>query len=153
MRAGTRSGSRVSKTFMRMYLKANKGKITYEVDPQGKPKNIVEKIPYIPGNDLYLTIDIDLQKVVEETLANSIAEIRQKKETDTENNYKVPGGAVVVLDPESNEVLAMASYPTYDPSVFTGGISSINWAYLNDPKNDFPLNNRAIMGYAPRFSI
>ena len=55
----------------------------------------------------------------------------------------------MVLDPESNEVLAMASYPTYDPSVFTGGISEINWAYLNDPKNDFPLNNRAIMGYAP----
>jgi len=130
-------------------LKGAKGKITYEVDPQGKPNNTVEKIPYIPGNDLYLTIDIDLQKTVEEILANSIAEIRQKKEIGTTDNYKVPGGAVVVLDPESNEVLAMASYPTYDPSVFTGGISAVNWAYLNDPKNDFPLNNRAIMGYAP----
>ena len=60
-------------------LKGTKGKITYEVDPQGKPNNIVEKIPYIPGNDLYLTIDIDLQKTVEEILANSIAEIRQRR--------------------------------------------------------------------------
>jgi len=101
-------------------LKGSKGKITYEVDPLGKPENIVEKIQYIPGNDLYLTIDIDLQKAVEEILANSITQLRKLKESDTGENYKVPGGAVVVLDPESNEVLSIASYPTYDPSVFTG---------------------------------
>lgn len=130
-------------------LKGSKGKITYEVDPQGKPKDIVEKTQYIPGNDLYLTIDIDLQKAVEEIFANSIDQLRKQKVTGTEDNYKVPGGAVVVLDPANNEVLSMVSFPSYDPSVFTGGISAVNWAYLNDPKNDFPLNNRAIMGYPP----
>lgn len=130
-------------------LRGSKGKITYEVDPQGRPASTVEKIPYTPGNDLYLTIDIDLQKTVEEILASSIDQLRKVKEKGTADNYKVPGGAVVVLDPESNEVLSMATYPTYDPSVFTGGISEADWAYLNDPKNDFPLNNRAIMGYPP----
>jgi penicillin-binding protein 2 len=43
-------------------LKGIKGKITYEVDPIGKPKSIIEDVPYIPGNDLFLTIDIDLQR-------------------------------------------------------------------------------------------
>ncbi len=130
-------------------LKGNKGKVTYEVDPIGKPKSIIEEIPYTPGNDMYLTIDIDLQKEVEEILASSIFEIRQQKVPDSDENYKVPGGAVVVLDAKSCEILSMASYPTYDPSIFTGGISSYDWAFLNDPKNEFPLNNRAVMGYPP----
>jgi penicillin-binding protein 2 len=130
-------------------LKGSKGKITYEVDPVGKPQNIVEEIPYVPGNDLFLTVDIDLQKTVEEILVNSIMEIRQQKPTNSEEFYSVPGGAVVVLDAINGEVLTMASYPTYDPSVFKGGISVSDWEFLNDPVNAFPLNNRALLAYAP----
>ncbi len=130
-------------------LKGTKGKITYEVDPVGKPQNIVEEIPYVPGNDLYLTIDIDLQKTVEEILANSIMELRQQKPTGSEEFYKVPGGAVVVLDASNGDVLTMASYPTYDPSLFKGGISVADWEFLNNPVNEFPLNNRAVLSYAP----
>ncbi|MCG2789599.1 MAG: penicillin-binding protein 2, partial [Actinomycetia bacterium] len=129
-------------------LKGTKGKITYEVDPHGKPKSIVEEVPYIAGNDLYITIDIDLQKVVEELLSSSIIAIRERKVPKSEDYFKAPGGAVVVLSAKTGEVLAMASYPTFDPSVFTGGISVSDWNYLNDPKNDFPLNNRAVMSFA-----
>jgi penicillin-binding protein 2 len=129
-------------------LKGTKGKITYEVDPLGKPKSIVEEVPYIAGNDLYITIDIDLQKVVEELLSSSIVAIREKKVPNSEDYFKAPGGAIVVLSAKTGEVLAMASYPTFDPSVFTGGISVSDWNYLNDPKNDFPLNNRAVMSFA-----
>ena len=136
-------------SYYEQVLKGTKGRITYEVDPIGKPRNIIEDVAYVPGNDLYLTIDIDLQKAVEEILANSIIEIRQQKPTGSDENYKVPGGAVVVLDAKDSEILSMASYPTYDPSVFTGGISESDWAYLNDPENEHPLNNRAIMGYPP----
>jgi penicillin-binding protein 2 len=128
-------------------LKGIKGKIVYEVDPAGKPKQVLEETPYIPGNDLYLTIDIDLQKIVEEVLASSIAGLREVKVPKSDENYKVSGGSVVVMDPKNGEVLAMASYPTYDPALFTGGISTADWKYLNDPENEFPLNNRAIMGY------
>ncbi len=128
-------------------LKGVKGKIVYEVDPVGRPNQVIEKTPYVSGNDLYLTIDIDLQKAVEEILADSILEIRQKKVPKTNEYYKAPAGAVVVLNPQNNEILAMASYPTYDPSVFIGGISPSDWNYLNDPQNQFPLNNRAMMGY------
>ena len=130
-------------------LKGSKGKIVYEVDPIGKPKSVVEEVQFTPGNDLYLTIDINLQKEVEEILANSIMAIRERKLPKSEEFYKVPGGSVVVLNARNGEVLAMASYPTYDPSVFTGGISQKDWIYLNDPENMYPLNNRAVMGYAP----
>lgn len=129
-------------------LKGIKGKIVYEVDPAGRPKQVLEQTPYVAGNDLYLTIDIELQKAIEEILVKSILEIREKKVSNSEEFYKVPGGSVVVLNPQNGEVLAMASYPTYDPSVFIGGISSSDWKMLNDPVNEFPLNNRAVMGYA-----
>lgn len=130
-------------------LKGIKGKIVYEVDPLGRPTNIVEQTDYVPGNNLYLTIDIELQRYVEETLANQLQSVRQKKIPKTNEYYKASSGSVVVLDAKTGEVLAMASYPTYDPGVFTGGISSADWQQLNDPVNNFPLNNRAIMSFPP----
>ncbi|MCX6346717.1 MAG: penicillin-binding protein 2 [Actinobacteria bacterium] len=130
-------------------LKGIKGKIVYEVDPLGRPTNIVEQTDYVSGNDVYLSIDIELQKYVEETLATQLESIRQKKVGKTDVNYNAGGGAVVVLDAKTGEILSMASYPTYDPSVFIGGISTLNWAQLNDPSKKYPLNNRAIMGFPP----
>ncbi len=130
-------------------LRGRKGKITYEVDPLGKPVNILEETEPISGNDLYLTIDIDLQRIVEEALYQTILEVRQKKIKDTDEYYNVPGGAVVVLDPRNGQVLAMASYPTYDPELFVGGISEDDMAELEDPENHSPLINRAIMSFPP----
>jgi penicillin-binding protein 2 len=109
----------------------------------------VEQVDYISGNNVYLTLDIELQKYVEETLAKQLESIRQKKVGKTNDNYRAGGGAVVVLDAKTGEVLAMASYPTYDPGVFIGGISTQDWQQLNDPAKKYPLNNRAIMGFPP----
>ena len=130
-------------------LRGEKGSIIYEVDPLGRPVSIRQEIPAKSGNDLYLTIDIDLQKVTEEALHNGIMEIRDKTLSNSEEHYNVQGGVVVVLNAKNGEVLSMASFPTYDPGVFSGGISSRDWAYLNDPVNHYPLNNRAVMSYAP----
>lgn len=130
-------------------LKGKKGRIIYEVNPLGMPVDILEETSPISGNDLYLTIDIDLQRVVEEILYQSIEEVRQKKDKDTDEYYRVPGGAAVVLDPKNGEVLAMASYPTFNPELFVGGISQTGWDNLNDPENYGPLNNRAIMYFPP----
>ena len=130
-------------------LNGIKGKIVYEVDPLGRPTNIVEQTDYISGNNIFLTIDIELQKYVEETLATQLETIREKKVGKTDENYNAGGGAVVVLDAKTGEILSMASYPTYDPSVFIGGISTLNWQQLNDPAKKYPLNNRAIMGFPP----
>lgn len=134
-------------------LKGKKGKIIYEVDPLGRPVNILEETDPVNGNDLYLTIDMDLQRVVEEVLYQSILEVRQKKIRDTDEYYKVPGGAVVVLDSRNGQVLAMASYPTFNPELFVGGITQANWNSLIDPENYYPLNNRAIISFPPGSAI
>ncbi len=134
-------------------LRGKKGKIIYEVDPLGRPVNILEETDPISGSDLYLTIDIDLQRFVEEALYQSILEVRQKKISGTDENYKVPGGAVVVLDSRNGQVLAMASYPTYNPELFVGGISEDEYAELKDPENNSPLLNRAIMSFPPGSAI
>ncbi|MBC8387659.1 MAG: penicillin-binding protein 2 [Actinobacteria bacterium] len=130
-------------------LKGKKGKIVYEVDPLGRSVNILEETSPTCGNDLYLTIDIDLQRVVEEILYQSILEVRQKKIKNTDECYNVPGGAVVVLNPQNGQVLAMASYPTFNPGLFVGGISQTDLDNLNDPKNYNPIINRAIMPFPP----
>ena len=130
-------------------LQGKKGKKVYEVDPLGRAVSILEEVAPTPGNDLYLTIDIDLQKVTEEILYQSILEIRQKKVKDTDEYYRVPGGAVVVLNARNGQVLSMASYPTFDPQLFVCGISLTDWDYLNDPENYYPLNNRAVMSFPP----
>jgi len=130
-------------------LRGKKGKVVYEVDPLERPVSIIQEKEPISGNDLYLTIDIDLQKVVEESLYQSILEVRQKKIKDTDEYYKVTGGAVVVLSPGDGQILAMASYPTYDPELFVGGISEDDWNNLNDPDNHYPFLNRAISSFPP----
>jgi len=130
-------------------LKGKKGKIVYEVDPMGRPVNILEETSPTCGNDLYLTIDIDLQQFVEKILYESILEVRQKKIKNTDECYNVRGGAVVVLNPQNGQVLAMASYPTYSPELFVGGISQTDLNNLNDPENYCPLINRAFMSFPP----
>ncbi len=135
-------------------LRGIKGKETYEVDPLGRPVATVERIDYIPGNDIYLTLDIELQGRVEELLYQRVMEVRKMPvETGSEETFKVPGGAVVVLEANTGEVLAMASYPTFTPEVFVGGISPSDWQYLNDPNNQKPLNNRSVMAYPPGSSF
>ena len=130
-------------------LKGKKGRIVYEVNPLGMPVDILEETGPISGNDLYLTIDIDLQRAIEEILYQSIEEVRQKRDKDTDEYYRVPGGAAVVLDPKNGAVLAIASYPAFNPELFVGGISQTDWDNLNDPESYGLLHNRAIMSFPP----
>ncbi len=134
-------------------LRGEKGKIVYEVDPLGRPVDVLEETSPISGNDLYLTIDIDLQRIVEEFLYQGILDARLKKDRDTDEYYKVPGGAVVVLDSRNGQVLAMASYPTFNPELFVGGISYNDWYYLNYSQNYYPLTNRAVNSFPPGSAI
>lgn len=99
----------------------------------------------IAGNDIMLTIDANLQKITEDALAHNI-EMMQ--------NGELPGaetaseGAAVVINVKTGEILAMASYPNYNPSLFVDGISTENWNnYLNDSRH--PLINKAISSISP----
>lgn len=92
------------------------------------------------GSDVVLTIDAELQKKTEEALESTINSIQGM----VSGRYEKPEeGSAVVLNVKTGEVLAMASYPNYDPSLFIGGISQENWNnYLNDSRH--VLVNKAI---------
>ena len=66
------------------------------------------------------------------------------------STFRAPGASMVVEDPRNGQILALATYPDYNPSDFLGGISETKWEYYNNPANNFPLIDRAIStGYAP----
>lgn len=111
-------------------LVGTEGKILEIVDSVGREIGEVSKIDPIRGNELHLTLDFDLQKKAEEIL-----EGRE--------------GAVIVMKPETGEILAMASYPNFDPNSFINRFTPEEWMDLiNSP--EFPLENRTIRGlYSP----
>ncbi len=99
----------------------------------------------IAGNNVTLTIDANLQKKTEETLANNIKKIASGKADGKKRGTKT--GAAVVMDVKTGEVLAMASYPDYEPELFINGISQAKFKEYDKGKN---LYNNVIGGvYAP----
>ncbi|MDQ2750905.1 MAG: penicillin-binding transpeptidase domain-containing protein [Actinomycetota bacterium] len=100
-------------------------------------------VPAVQGDTLVTSIDAGVQKLAELSLARQIADSRAKGKQAT-------SGAVVVMDPNTGRVIASASYPTYSPQQFVGGISNTNYAALTAPGAGDPLLSRAIAGqYAP----
>lgn len=149
-------GNHIGKTGIeRIYeddLRGAPGRTVYEVDANGRPVRVLEdkSRPPIPGDDVWLTVDITTQALAEDLLAQALAAADARPARRGNEANEATGGSVVVLDPRNGSVVAMASNPTYDPSDFVNGISSSRWAYLTDDANHFPINNRAIQGqYAP----
>ena len=92
------------------------------------------------GKDLYLSTDIRVQEIVERALADGIEAARG-------SGYGAPDGGVVVLEPDTGDVLAMASYPTYDPSILADGITQKEFDKLGartETPQDDALTNRAM---------
>jgi penicillin-binding protein 2 len=125
------------------FLRGTDGWKTVEVDAAGRPKQFLEDVAAKPGNNLVLTIDSELQKAAEDAIVEGIQRAHQAGYT------KAAGGAVVVLDPRNGQVLALASYPDYDPSLWVGGMSSAKFAELTAPAAHNPLFDRAISGLYP----
>lgn len=127
-------------------LRGMNGKTRKEVDTEGRLTSYeVEESPK-PGQDIYLTIDLNLQKAALDSLERNIELIRQREHK--KNFHDANAGAVVAIDVKNGEILAMASYPSYDPSIFLeGDYEKINALY-SDP--NLPTWNRATSGkYAP----
>lgn len=130
------------------YLRGTDGKLRIEQDAAGNIVRVEVLQAPVAGNDVYLTIDIDLQIAAEDGLRENVQFV-----TDRSAGYAIYGagcdaGAAVAMDPETFEVLAIASYPTYD-------LATYNLMYNElavDPAQ--PLINRAINGaYAPGSTI
>ena len=106
----------------------------------------------VPGNDVRLTIDINLQALVESELASGIRDARLRlEETEGEESvpYAAPGGAMVLLDPDGSRVLASASFPTYDQRIFLNGISQRDFQLLRDDESAPLLDRASAAAYAP----
>ncbi len=131
------------------YLRGSSGQKIMGIDSSGRPVRVIRNTESVPGSNIYLSVDLDIQKKAEEVLEKWIYLARQIPLDDGNGFYKATGGAVVILDATNAEVLAMASFPAYDPNLFVGGISQKNWESLRDPAKNHPLNNRAILPYAP----
>ena len=128
------------------YLRGTDGVRAVEVDRhtgQVMAEYMVEDTQ--PGKNCYLTIDLSLQERVEQALADTLASIKEKGENSKDGDgADVEGGAAVVIDVDTGEILAMASWPTYSLKDFSEQFSANN----SDPLR--PFFNRAIMAtYSP----
>lgn len=124
---------------MEDYLKGTDGVQSIEQSIDGRTMKILETKEAIPGNNVILTIDLELQKIAE----NSLAETIQNMSTNPES-LGASAGAVVVVDVNNGEILAIASYPTFNQNTFNEDYKEL---LENDAK---PMWNRAISGtYAP----
>ncbi len=127
-------------------LQGDRGLRRLEVDASGSPQKIISETEPESGRDVVLTIDARVQKVTEQALAQAI------KDAHGDKYYKAKAGAAIAIDVRTGEVLAMASAPTYDPTVFLGGVSEKEWRSLNSTDSEFPLTNRAIQAQYPAAS-
>lgn len=129
--------------YLEDYLRGTDGRSAVDQTTGGSSIGSSVEVPAVNGRNVTLTIDLELQKTCEEALRNTITSIAQDAKGD-EGGASCDSGAVVVLDVNSGDVLAMASYPTYNIEEFNNSYSSL----LENPAH--PLINRAIMGtYTP----
>jgi penicillin-binding protein 2 len=132
-------------------LRGTPGITKLEVNSKGRVLRELGGVPPIQGHDVYLTLDVNLQRLAEESLNQGLTVARTVTNKESAGRpFAAPAGAAVVLDPNNGSVLALASNPTYEPSLFVGGIKPSDYATLTDPANHNPLTNRAVSGlYAP----
>ncbi|HYJ68648.1 MAG TPA: penicillin-binding protein 2 [Nocardioidaceae bacterium] len=124
------------------YLRGQPGTKGVEVDAHGRTIGDGPVRPPQPGDTLVTSLDARVQSVVERELAKAIHIARHTRDEVTHRNYEATSGAVVVLDPHDGSVIATASYPTYDPNVWVGGISQRQLSELYDKRSGEPLLSR-----------
>ena len=128
------------------YLKGQKGTKQIDMAVDGTTTAEVVEKEAISGSNIVLTIDSKLQKITEDALKENIEKI---KNGGFGKSYDAKGGSCVVMNVKTGEVLAMASYPDYNPQSFANGISSEEWKSYNENKS-YPLINKAIQSaYEP----
>ena len=149
---GYRGGEKIGKTGIEAafdtYLRGHAGEQQLRVDSLGVPQGVPEpRRPAEPGNTVRLTIDAGLQRAAERAIRDGIELAFGQEE------FNANGGAIVALDPRDGAVLAMASNPTYKPSVYVGRVDPKKLEPLTvekvAKKRNYPGLNRAIAGVYP----
>ena len=111
------------------YLQGEKGGRQVEVDAHGRTLRVISEKDPLPGDSVYLTIDLEMQKIAAEKLG-------QRK------------GVVLIGDYETGEILTLVSHPSFNPNLFSWGVSEDEWSKLVQDPGD-PLENRALRGEYP----
>lgn len=114
------------------YLRQEEGGLSVEVNHRGKIMRVLGFAPPRNGKDIWLTLDLKIQKIAEEALSGR-------------------KGSVILMDPQSGEILALANYPNYNPALFVNKRTALIAGLFNDP--DAPLINRAISSSYPPASV
>lgn len=143
------------------HLKGIDGSRHVEVDVMGNTTKVLFEEKSVPGDTLYLTIDAKLQKVAEDALKHALEEIQRGGEFQSKwGNYKfgtkkggepyknATSGSVVAIDVKTGQVLALANYPSYDPSLFATGISWDDWQSLQPEHEEDHLAPRPLYNIA-----
>ncbi|MCW2854631.1 MAG: Peptidoglycan glycosyltransferase [Marmoricola sp.] len=144
----------LEKTYDR-WLRGVPGVTRVAVDSMGRVLGSSEtdgagQVSPAPGDTLVTSIDAKVQAVAEQQLHTAIMNARHTYDKVTHKNYVADSGAVVVLDTHNGNVIAMASQPTYDPSVWVNGITEKQLKVLYSKKAGEPLLSRATQGqFAP----
>lgn len=126
------------------YLRGIDGSTSSEQVINGNTVKLINDVEPVPGNFVVLTLDSDLQRVAEESLAKNIETIRKNGRNSVKKGGDASAGAVVVLDIKNGDILTLASYPTYNPSTFNQ-----DYKMLNSDETR-PMWNRALAGtYTP----
>ncbi len=124
-------------------LQGVKGTRRLEVNASGRPLRVLKQEDPVQGRNLMLTIETSIQAATEKALDQALASARDQ---EMSNAF---AGAAVVMNVTNGEIVALASRPIFDPRKFLGGISKRDWKRLNRKKSYYPLNNRALLSYAP----
>ena len=127
-------------------LAGDHGQRRVMVDAQGNVVSVVSETQPTKGSDIYLSLNAAAQYTADAELADVIA---PRGDIGTGNGV---AGAIVAMDVRDGSVLVMSSYPTFDPSDFTGGIPQDIWDLYNTDESHAPLNNRVVNGQYPAAS-
>ncbi len=151
-RAGDKIGQTGIESSFDAYLRGQPGESKLRVDSLGNPRGSLTptKMPQ-PGSSIRLTIDVRLQKAAQDALTIGM---ERAKAANCYGCWAANGGAIVALDPKDGSVLALASAPTFNPSVFSGRVTTAKLAAqglttATAPTANYPSLNRAIDGQYP----
>jgi penicillin-binding protein 2 len=133
-------------------LRGSSGQRILVVNRRGNVLDVQSDRAPVAGHDLVTWLDLDIQRATEDALREGIIASRSIRRTDGRLLPSTAGSAIV-MDARTGGIIAMASYPTFDPREFIGGVSRDYWEFVNDPAQAQPLTNRPIAGQYPPGSV
>jgi penicillin-binding protein 2 len=131
------------------WLRGTPGEERFLVNSDGEVLREFDPTPPEPGHDLRLSLDLDVQRIVEDELAAGIERARTVYDESSGRNLDANAGAVVVLDPDTGGIVAMASWPTFRPASFVRGLTEAQRFLLFESKRAPMLNRATQITYGP----